>query len=174
MVLRDYKDSSSQRVRERLAPRVAGLLGRFIALHGDCIARAAGERWDAVVTVPSGHGRGGPHPLEDAVRLVVPLKNELVPALEPGPSPVEHNEARDDGFTVNRDVTDLRVLLIDDVMTSGSALQSAASALQIAGARVVAAAPIGRYVKPDFSEHTRAMWDEVRQDDFSFDNCCLE
>jgi len=74
-----------------------------------------------------------------------------------GPSLVKHNQARDDGFFITRNVAGERVLLIDDVTTSGSAFQSAASALHAAGARVVAAAPIGRYVKPVFNEHTRAM-----------------
>jgi orotate phosphoribosyltransferase len=72
------------------------------------------------------------------------------------------------------DVRGSRVLLLDDTYTSGAAVQSAASALQMAGAHVVAAVVVGRYVKPDFSDDTRALWDEVMSTAFTFDSCCLE
>ncbi len=97
-----------------------------------------------------------------------------MPALMPGSGRVEHNRARDDGFRVTRSVAGERLLLIDDVMTSGSALQSAASALYIAGASVIASIPIGRFVNPDFNDDTRAMWDAVVPGAFSFASCCLE
>ena len=67
-----------------------------------------------------------------------------------------------------------RVLLLDDTYTSGATLQSAASALQMASAQVVAVAVVGRYVKPDFSDDTRALWDAVTSETFTFDSCCLE
>lgn len=173
-VLREYKDSRVAAVRNRFRPHVAGLLGRFLALHSRCITYEAGDEWEVVTTVPSGHGRDGQHPFEEVVGLIVPQRDQLERLLEPGPSPLEHNQANDDAFRVTRDVAGTRVLLLDDTYTSGAAVQSAASALQIAGAQVVAAVPVGRYVKPDFNEHTEAMWDMVSSASFSFDTCCLE
>ena len=66
------------------------------------------------------------------------------------------------------------MLLIDDTYTSGATVQSAASALQMAGAKVVAVVVVGRYVKPDFNYRTQALWDEVSSEVFSFGSCCLE
>lgn len=42
---------------------------------------------------------------------------------------VDHNKADDDAFTVSRPLSGERVLLIDDTLTTGARLQSAASAL---------------------------------------------
>ncbi len=68
----------------------------------------------------------------------------------------------------------MRVLVIDDTFTSGSRSQSAASALQLAGASVVAVVPIGRYINPDFNERTGEYWNRQRGVGFDFDACCLE
>lgn len=173
-VLREYKDSRAESVRDRFRPQVAGLLGRFLSEHSSCITHAAGADWEIVTTVPSGHGRAGSHPFEEVVGLIVPLRDQVERLLAPGSEPLNHNQARDDAFRVLRDARGSRVLLLDDTYTSGAAVQSAASALQMAGAQVVAIAVVGRYVKPDFSDDTRALWDAVMSETFTFDSCCLE
>jgi orotate phosphoribosyltransferase len=45
------------------------------------------------------------------------------------------------------------VLLIEDTWTTGANVQSAAHALKQAGARTVAAVPIGRHIDPTFRDH---------------------
>jgi orotate phosphoribosyltransferase len=72
------------------------------------------------------------------------------------------------------DVEGASILLVDDTFTSGARAQSAASALQLAGADVVAILTIGRYIKPEFSDEAREMFDDARATLFSFDTCCLE
>jgi orotate phosphoribosyltransferase len=58
----------------------------------------------------------------------------------------------DDGFAPTTSVSGDRILIVGDTFTSGARTQSAASALQLAGARVVAILPIGRVVDPEFSD----------------------
>ena len=63
------------------------------------------------------------------------------------------------------------MLLVDNTFTSGARGQSAASALQLAGAHVVAMVPVGRYVRPDYSPTTQAFWDDARATRFDFETC---
>ncbi len=66
------------------------------------------------------------------------------------------------------------MLIIDDVFTTGAAVQSAASALSLAGARVSGACVLGRYIKPDYSEAARQLWERaVARKPFRFGRCCL-
>ncbi len=79
--------------------------------------------------------------------------------------------ASDEGYRVTQSVCGKSILLIDDTFTTGARLQSAASALQLAGADVVAAVVIGRVINPEFSG---ALWERVSKMPFSFETCCLE
>jgi adenine/guanine phosphoribosyltransferase-like PRPP-binding protein len=65
------------------------------------------------------------------------------------------------------------VLLVDDTFTSGATFQSAASALTLAGATVVAGVVIGRVIDTDFSKQAADLWDRQRAIRFRFDRCCL-
>jgi adenine/guanine phosphoribosyltransferase-like PRPP-binding protein len=89
---------------------------------------------------------------------------------------VGHLTASDDGFEPNRDVSGDRILLVDDTFTTGARVQSAASTLACAGAIVVGIVPIGRVIKPEFSETVREYWERQRDPgrSFTFDRCCLE
>lgn len=66
-----------------------------------------------------------------------------------------------------------RVLVIDDTLTTGARLQSAASALLLNGASAVAAIVVGRVINPEWNDSCRRIWDEARAAQFSFDHCCL-
>jgi hypothetical protein len=66
------------------------------------------------------------------------------------------------------------VLLVDDTFTSGARLQSAASALALGGATVVAGVVVGRFCNPGFNDATQQLWDDASERRFSFDTCCLE
>jgi orotate phosphoribosyltransferase len=66
------------------------------------------------------------------------------------------------------DVTGWGVLLLDDVYTTGARSQSAASALTLAGALVVAIVVIARRVNPAYKPGVQALWDRQRAIPFSF------
>ncbi len=90
-----------------------------------------------------------------------------------GPHPAHHGAASDLGFTVNASVQGRRVLLVDDTFTSGAEVQSAASALQLAGAAIPAAVVIGRYINPHFNDASNQLWERARAQLFRFERCCL-
>lgn len=166
--LRRYKDGDVAAERRRHAALVVSLLARFLFDHGDCLRSCRAGGWDIVTTVPSTN-RMGPHPLTDAVRMVPWLAAQHRDLLERGTGRLEHNLASDDGFVVRGDVQGARVLVVDDTFTTGARAQSAASAIQLAGARVIAVVPVGRVIDPGHGPAaTRS------QQPFDFGRCCLE
>lgn len=106
--------------------------------------------------------------------MAPPLAEDFRQVLERGDGPLGHNQASDTGYRVAADVDGANVLLVDDTFTSGARIQSAASALTLAGATVIAAVPIGRVINPGFSTATAALWEAARAEPFDFDVCCLE
>jgi predicted amidophosphoribosyltransferase len=173
-VLRSYKDSPDESVRTRMRLRTAALLYRFLATHRSCIVNAAERNWDVITTVPSSTGRAGTHPLELVIQHVPSVEQEHATLLRRGPGQLGHNRASDDGYEVTEDVTGMSVLLVDDTFTSGARGQSAASALQLAGAHVVAMVPVGRYIRQDFSPTAQTFWESARATRFDFETCCLD
>lgn len=173
-VLRNYKDGYTQEIRSALRPRVAALLWRFLSTHEEHLVEAAGAEWNIITSVPSSGEREGPHPLESAIALAPPLAEHYQPTLERGDGSLGHNSASDTGYVVAGDVTGGNLLLVDDTFTSGARIQSAASALTLAGANVLAAVPIGRVINPAFNAATVALWEAARATPFDFDVCCLE
>jgi adenine/guanine phosphoribosyltransferase-like PRPP-binding protein len=127
--------------------------------------------------VPSKIGREGAHPLEKTIRLGQPLAGEYRTLLTPvQPDLVDRGRSDDTAFAVAEDVAGKRILLIDDTFASGASLQSAASALGLAGATVIAGVPIGRVVdtsNPAYPEKLE-LWEQQQAVRFSFDVCCLE
>lgn len=177
-MLKDYKRSPSERVREKHLWQVAAILHRFLYNHRACITRAAGRDWDTVTIVPSKNPRVDPHPLEQAILLGEPLRSEYRGLLQPDqPELIGRARSSDCGYRATTDLTGLRVLLLDDTFTSGATFQSAASALTLAGADVVAGAVIGRVIDTsDIERHPEkaALWEQQRRIPFSFATCCLE
>jgi len=170
--LRNYKGA-----HQDLAPdftiKTAALLAYFLQLHGSCIAAAAGQPWDAITAVPSSTDRAGQHPLITAITMVPQLREQFEPLLQRGSVEVTHTVASDSGFAARRALGGERILLIDDTLTSGARAQSAASALNNAGGKVVAIVPIGRVITPGFGEHVAQYWKRQTQSVFSFDTCCI-
>ncbi len=174
-VLRSYKlDGYPANVRDKFTLQVSALLARFLSSHGDCISYAAQEDWDCITIVPSSQGRLGVHPLARAMTMFRSLSAKYRSLLAPGPGPAAHNRASDTAYVVTSNVDGLRILLVDDTFTSGARLQSAASTLQLAGATVVAAVPIGRVIKPEFSPESAALLTRAQQKAFDFAICCLQ
>ena len=164
--LRSYKDGGTGDDRRRYTAVVVSLLARFLFDHADCLRSCRAGGWDFVTTVPSTSRRGS-HPLADALRMVPWLAAQHQETLVRGPGAMDHNLAGDDGFVVRLDVRGARVLVVDDTYTTGARAQSAASALQLVGARVIAIVPVGRVIDPVRGAH------ESRQR-FDFGRCCLE
>ncbi|MBA2384454.1 MAG: hypothetical protein H0V68_07315, partial [Actinobacteria bacterium] len=154
-VLRDYKYADDQAVRQRHRHHVAALLLRFLVAHRACIESAAGATFELITVVPSKRGRAGAHPLEQAIDLAPDLREIHERLLDPGPGAVGRNAPTDDAFVAKARASGRRVLLIDDTFTSGAKVQSAASALTLGGATVVAGLVLGRVIdvsSPDYPE----------------------
>jgi hypothetical protein len=173
-VLWSYKNVTAADLRWRFRAQVAATIGLFLSQHGDCIRNAAGRKWEGITVVPSSGARAGTHPLLETLRMITPWDEKLIETMRKGPAQVGHTIADDAGFEVTRNVAGQSLLLVDDTLTSGARLQSAASALSLAGADVVAAVVVGRVMNPDFSEPAHQLWDRCRQVTYSFDRCCLE
>lgn len=173
--LRKYKDHTYTPpvTRSKFSVQIAALFTRFLRSHRDCIAARASGDWDCITYVPSTRRRPGDHPLNDALRLSPWINRQLEDLLAPGPGHATHNAASDDAFSPVRDVSGKRILLLDDTFTSGARGQSAASSLQLRGARVIALVPAGRYVDPRFSEEGASLLRKAHAYTFSFDYCCV-
>jgi phosphoribosylpyrophosphate synthetase len=172
-LLRSYKSPYTSGT-QFLVARVASLIGRFLRDHQVCLARGESEpSWDLVTTVPSTKGKRD-HPLTRASRRLctLGLEQPYADLLAPGSGPFER-QARDDMFTVTQNVAGARVLLLDDTLVSGAHLQSAASALHLAGAKVTAAVVLGRIIDPHFNAACSRIWEWSSSQSFSFDICCL-
>lgn len=166
--LRRYKDAPDTSA----ATIMAAALGRFVAMHQQCVTRYLGGAIDVVTTIPSTSGRTGRHPLVELVErshILRPLQAEL---LASGTVPIDHNRANDHAFTVLRPPNNQRVLVIDDTFTSGARVQSAASALSLAGARRVTALVLGRVIDPSYNDSCSAIWRRMSAQAFTFDTCC--
>jgi phosphoribosylpyrophosphate synthetase len=162
----NYKDGTDSD-RLRFAPEVAGILARFFAECGGPLTERTGG-WDVASVVPSAGGREPPHPLEVVLDAEahgsVPNREVLLTHV----GEVGHRAPNEGAFRVSSDVDSGRVLLLDDVYTTGAEAQSAASALDAAGAQVIAIVVIARRINPDYSEAHGRMWDRQTKIPFRF------
>jgi hypothetical protein len=139
--LREYK-SAPHEVARRQASRLADFVSTFAARHLEC---AAPGGVDVTVVVPSGAGgRPPPHPLT-RVAAAAALLPPVVAGLRAGPGTPGHRRPSPDAYHASEEVSDARVLLLDDVYTTGAHLQSAAAALLEAGASSVHGLVVARY-----------------------------
>jgi predicted amidophosphoribosyltransferase len=146
--LADYKRAAEPAV-PYLSEEIARLLSRFLARHERCVAMAAGvPGFDCVVVVPSSDRRRDVHhPLRRIVReRVSETLARYCDALGAGPAGCTPHAFDPRRFVARMAMDRQRVLLIDDVWTTGASAQSAAAVLREAGAETVAAVVIGRYV----------------------------
>jgi hypothetical protein len=176
-VLKDYKRSPSERVRNRHLLQAGAILHRFLNGHRDHIAAEAGGYWDTVTIVPSKTNHEDVHPLESAIMLGEPLRDEYMRLLETAEvGRIGRAQSSDRGYSATDDAGGRRVLLVDDTFTSGATFQSAASALALGGAAVVAGLVIGRVIDTSNANHPEKLelWERQRRVPFSFETCCLE
>lgn len=136
-------------------PIVRSIVGRFVIEHGAALEEHAGG-FDAIVVVPS-TTRPAPHPLE-AVIESLGLDVPLMRLLERGPGDLAFRRPAADGYIAVDGHPPARALLIDDVYTTGSRLNSAAAALRKAGHQVTAALVLARRINVDYNERSEALW----------------
>jgi predicted amidophosphoribosyltransferase len=151
--LRGYKDDFYPQVRRYAMVRLAAILWRFLERHEHCVARAADiGAFDIVTTVPSStperdERRGN---LRTMVGWCGPLEGRverLLRATGDVPSGREYDPRR---YVCDGSLAGRGVLLIDDTWTGGGHAQSAAHALEAAGAQAIGCVVIGRHIQPDW------------------------
>ena len=130
------------------------------SLHGDCIAKAVGSRWDAVTFVPSVNRPGRrDHPIAQLADQVISRQRPVWrPTVIPGPGASQVDRTpRADGFAVaasdREPLAGRHVLVVEDTWVSGAKAQSVAVALKDASASVVTVLAIGRWLRYDWKDH---------------------
>lgn len=162
-----YYKPNKEAVEPSYRDNIGIILGRYLLEHGDALRRHLGG-FDDVCVVPSST-RPGEHVLSE-------LYGEWRPEGFPGSSPllvrgtgkVGHREMSDDAFAVRSDVNGQRILLLDDVYTTGGTAQSAASALQLARANVPAILVVARRLNIDFDPAVARIWNRQQAEGFDF------
>ncbi len=164
-ILLGYKESPVAEARLRYGGMVRALLTEFLHHHMGRLVVVAGGPLDLALLVPSTH-RPGTAPLG----RVEGLGRDVAAAFPdtrwaPGllqraeapdePPPVAHMRPDAAAFRLRREdrtaATGRRVVLFDDTYVSGARSQSAAAALQRAGACSTLIVPLGRVLRPDRS-----------------------
>lgn len=126
--------------------RLADLLATFVELHARCVAS---DGFDPVCVVPSRQidiDDPDEDPLTATIGMVPALASLLVPALSAGSGRIARNAPCADVYRCAPDLVEgRRVLLVDDTYTTGAHMQSAASAIELAGAASVELLVLARY-----------------------------
>lgn len=145
---------------------VRSIVGRFVVEHGERLEKLTG-RLDGIVVVPSTN-RPPPHPLE-AVLASLHLDVPLLRLLERGSGDLGFRTPHPDGYRVATKLPPSRLLLVDDVYTTGSRLNSAAFALRASGHAVGAALVLARRINPDYTPEAASLWEQATTSGFSWE-----
>lgn len=169
-VLRRYKDSFDPDLRRRFRRELVRLISQYLRFHLACLAPELPPGW-AITTVPPTHRRAEAQPLERAIGLAPWLRRRYVRTLRTRAAP-EHNAASDRAFAAARAVSGMDLLLLDDTFTTGASIHSAASALRLAGGRIVGVVVVGRVLNPDAHPGEARLWEAARSRPFDLHVCC--
>ncbi len=175
-----YKNSPSRQARAELQLRLAALLWRWARDHEACLATRLGlpTVFDLVTVVPSTSGRVDP-PLPVMVgKTAAPLAARYADTLIYNSAAPPDRTADLAKFLPTRRLHGESVLLIDDTWTQGGHVQSAAAALKVAGAGMVAIFVLGRHFtaqqQSPHAEAAKAYLDQARAVGWSFATCAAE
>lgn len=154
-------------------PEYAAVLGTILArwmdAHGSALHDWCGG-FDTMCVVPSAT-RVPPHPLEAVIdKYVPPLAHGRNRLLLRGEGDLGHRSPSPEGYVADASTRDHRVLLLDDVYTTGARAQSAAFALRAAGAVVPAVLVIGRRVNPEWRDEVDVIWQRQTAIPFRFED----
>lgn len=145
--------------------RARAILGRMLIEHGEDLAAALGPV-DGIAVVPS-TSRPAPHPLEELI-ATLDLDMETLPLLRRGPGDLGFRKPSIHGYTA-REHPAARVLLIDDVYTTGSRINSAAFALAQAGHRVSGGLVLARRINTDYAQQAQDLWTRASANSFDWE-----
>ncbi|MHB8219366.1 MAG: hypothetical protein ACYDHU_03465 [Acidimicrobiales bacterium] len=144
-LLRRYKSADPVAGLQR--QHLAALLSVFFGRHLACIAPGG---IDAVAVVPSStDSRPPPHPLSTVLSSIDGLP-PVLHCLVPGSDPAGHRRAGRLAVSVTSSLRGARVLVVDDVCTTGAHLQSAVWAVRAGGAAAVHPVVVGRFLRRDW------------------------
>jgi hypothetical protein len=134
-----------------------------VALHTGCVERLTGwsvSHWAAVPSLPAKPGR---HAMA-TIAEIVPQGPEVV--LEAAASVATRRAVNVDHFRVITPPLPQgsHVLLFDDTWTTGGHVQSAALALRAAGAEVVSALVVARWLQPGYAPTDEFVRTRLRTD----------
>jgi len=145
---------------------VRALLGRFIIENGSRLGSLAGPV-DCLTVVPSTH-REPPHPLEAVLRSL-PISCAVEDMLIRSTGTLGFRIPARDGYaTTAVSPPGQRIVLVDDVYTTGARINSAAHALKKVGHEVVAAIVVGRRVNTGYADTAQDFWNEQARQPFSW------
>lgn len=159
-----YKDDGDVPADPSARDAIGTVLERFFVENE---AWVAGLGADGVIIVPSTL-RPPPHPLAVLVRERGSLPFEVLPGLSRTTANLGHNQPNTAAFAASDDLRGKRILLLDDVYTSGARAQSAAYALRRVGAEIVALCIIGRRYNPGYSEESAAVFGRQSTEHFNW------
>jgi len=168
-LLRDivtFYKPGNDRYEPKYEDYVSAILYRFLTVNHRRIVTIVGD-YDTVTWVPSSHSPKN-HPFFRILQMYDGFDGPVVETLERGPGQLGKRVMSDDAFAVTHDVKGKKILLLDDVFTTGAHLQSAASALQLAGATVRSAVVFARRINPDFNLASQALWDRQQAIPYNF------
>lgn len=161
-----YKRGQGDEYRPEYRFNLATILGRFM-LENQSELWAMTGGYSVACIVPSSSRQDVQHPLRALVSESSIFGAPVADLLRRGTAELGHRILSDQGFVPCRDVRGERILLVDDVYTTGSRAQSAASALQLAGGVVAAVLVVARRIDPEFNETAKQVW--MRQSARSYD-----
>ena len=161
-LLSTYKDPNSPRFNELRA-----VIREFLLRHQRCVTR--NQRVSSIVTIPSTRGRPPPHPMHRLMSTIYRPDAVRQTLTHTGLSP-ERNTVQPGLFHVTGDVRAQKLLLVDDTMTTGNRIQSAAVALSRAGGTVVGALVAGRKIDRSFG-NTPDLLELSKKQGFAWEVC---
>jgi predicted amidophosphoribosyltransferase len=150
---------------------LAAILECFLAMHELCLG--AGQRFDLVTTVPSSdRGRDRHNQLRHVVASLVPtVSTRHRRLLTPSGLPADRRTFNPGRYHSLESLRGQRVLLIDDMWTTGASAESAAAVLRAAGASYIAGAVIGRHLNVEYADNRGRL--ELLSRGFSWGNCAV-
>jgi len=146
--------------------QVAALLGRLMLEHGAGLEASLGG-FAAIVVVPS-TDRPPPHPLITIARDTLEIDTPVRALLRRAGGDLGFRRASRNAYDVAEDSEPMRILLLDDVYTTGSRINSAAFALEQAGHTVAGALVLARRINTDYDDRAQALWDAQREIPFDW------
>ncbi len=151
---------------------LAELLDRFLITHERCLAGGQAG-FELVTVVPSSDRlRDRLHPLRRIVsELVGATRRRHLQLLAPGPRTPPPGRFSRERFRALDRLEGQRVLLVDDMWTTGASAQSAAATLLAAGASAVSAVVIGRYLTRDYAQNQARL--QQLSGEFSWSRCAV-